>query len=136
MKLGVPATNVVTVFLSDPNFETVLATPYDLTSIAVPQKSQEGITIFYTPEAQKTKAADNQSLNSWYGYKAQPWPAATWTEMYRFEKDDVAVGLIYSAPATGSSRWIDEKKTLKFGYYSLAGASILSLVAGITALMF
>ena len=36
MKLGVPATNVVTVFLSDPNFETVLATPYDLTSIAVP----------------------------------------------------------------------------------------------------
>ena len=51
MKLGVPATTVVTVFLSDPNFETVLATPYDLTSIAVPQKSQEGITIFYTPEA-------------------------------------------------------------------------------------
>jgi len=56
--------------------------------------------------------------------------------MYRFEKDDLAVGLIYSAPAEGSKRWIDEKKTLNFGYYSLAGASILSLVAGISALMF
>ena len=75
-------------------------------------------------------------MDSWYGYKAQPWPAATWTEMYRFEKDDLAVGLIYSAPAEGSKRWIDEKKTLNFGYYSLAGASILSLVAGISALMF
>ena len=38
MKLGVPATSVVTVYLTDPNFETVLATPYDLTSIPVPQK--------------------------------------------------------------------------------------------------
>ena len=45
----------------------------------------------------------------WDGYKAQPWPAAAWSEMYRFEKEDKAVGLIYDPAATGSARWIDEE---------------------------
>ena len=84
---------MVTVFLSDPNFETVLATPYDLTSIAAPQKSHVGITIFYVPTALQS-LANNNTLDAWTGFKAQPWPAASWTEMYRFEKDDKATGMI------------------------------------------
>jgi len=88
------------------------------------------------PPSEKTTASNGNSLDSWTGYKAQPWPAATWTEAYRFEKDDKAVGLIYNAPATGNARWIDEQMTLKFGYHSLTGATILSLVAGISVLYF
>uniref|UniRef100_A0A7S3MNS6 Uncharacterized protein n=1 Tax=Favella ehrenbergii TaxID=182087 RepID=A0A7S3MNS6_9SPIT len=135
MKLSSTQKEVVTVFLTDANFETVLATPYDLTSIAAPQKSQIGITIFYVPTSQQN-AASNDSLNSWTGYKSQPWPAASWTEMYRFEKDDKATGLIYNAPATGASKWLDESKTLKGAFNALTGATLLSLVAGICAISF
>ena len=42
-------------FLTDANFETVLATPYDLTSIAEPQKKQTGITVFYVPDSATLK---------------------------------------------------------------------------------
>ena len=58
-------------------------------------------------------------MDSWHGFKAQPWPAASWTEMYRFEKDDKATGLIYNAPVSGAKRWLDETKTLKLAYSSL-----------------
>ena len=90
-------------------FETVLATPYDLTSIAVPQNAHIGITTFYAVK----DASDSAKWDSWVAYKAQPWPAASWTEMYRFEKGDKATGLIYNAPAVGSAKWIDETEVLK-----------------------
>jgi len=113
-------------------FETVLATPYDLTSIAVPQNAQEGITTFYAKEDASTIV----KWNKWVAYKAQPWPAASWTEMYRFEKGDKATGLIYNAPAVGSAKWIDETKVLKQAFNALHGAGLLSLVLGISAYAF
>ena len=56
--------------------------------------------------------------------------------MYRFEKDDKATGLIYNQPATGSAKWLDETKTLAFAYNSVAGSTILALLAGVTVLAF
>ena len=54
--------------------------------------------------------------------------------MYRFEKDDKATGLIYNAPASGSSKWIDETKTLLGAFDALRNASMLAAVFGIMAL--
>ena len=56
--------------------------------------------------------------------------------MYRFEKDDKAVGLIYNSPATGSNKWIDEQMILKSAFNSLQGAAIATLVVGIAAVSF
>ena len=81
-------------------------------------KAHTGITTFYVPAALTTSSGGSK-IDSWTGFKAQPWPAATWTEMYRFEKGDKATGMIYSSPATGAARWLDEKKTLNTAYNSL-----------------
>ena len=126
---------MTTVFLTDAMFETVLATPYDLTSIATPQKAQAGITTFYVPDPSSADKTGTK-WDKWSGYKAQPWPAASFTEMYRFEMGDKAVGLIYNAPASGSAKWIDESKVLLGAYNALKGASLVTFLVGITAVAF
>jgi len=58
--------------------------------------------------------------------------------MYRFEKGDEATGLIFNNAGadTALDKWMDERKTLNFAFNSLSGATIASLILGITALAF
>ena len=59
---------VETYFLTEANFETVLSSPYDLSSISVPAAQYEGITIFHIDETDST-ATDTTNYNYWTGYK-------------------------------------------------------------------
>ena len=130
VKLAANQSSVTTVFLTEAMFETVLATPYDLTSITTPQNAHEGITTFFVV----SKGVTSNLWDSWYAYKAQPWPAASWSEMYRFEKGDKATGLIYNSPADGSAKWLDETKTLVGAYDAIRNASMFTAVFGLLAM--
>ena len=39
--------------------------------------------------------------------------------MYRFEKDDKAVGLIYNSDGSNAGKWIDEEMTLNGAFLGL-----------------
>jgi len=80
-------------------------------------------------------AAAGSKPNSWIGYKAQPWPAASWAEKYRFEKGDKAIGYIYNKPATNNAKWIDEIKTLASAFNALAGGSAVAIAATVASLL-
>ena len=56
---------VETYFLTEANFETVLSSPYDLSSISVPAAQYEGITIFHIDSS----GTDETNYNYWTGYK-------------------------------------------------------------------
>lgn len=47
-----------------------------------------GIESFYFPSV-------SSPYQSWTGIKAQPWPAAAWTDKFRFEGTESARGYIY-----------------------------------------
>lgn len=71
------------------------------------------------------------SPNKWEATKLQPWPAAAWSEMYRFEKDDEAIGYVHNQLGTSNAlRWKDEKKALNFGlsFVSLSLGMVGSLI--------
>ena len=53
------------------------------------------------------------------GTKLQPWPNSSWAEMYRFEKGDKAVGLIYNNDGSNSAKSIDEQMTLEHAFLGL-----------------
>ena len=89
-------TSVDTYYLSESQFSTVLSSPYDLSTILAPGTQYEGLTTFSITNAYPDTVSDYR-YSSWDGYKAQPWPAATYSEMYRFEKDDKAMGYIYDS---------------------------------------
>ena len=61
---------------------------------------------------------------SWDGYKVQPWPAASYSEMYRFQKDDYAMGYIYNSNGADAKKWIDELVKLKGAFSGLSTAGI------------
>lgn len=63
----------------------------------------------------------------------QPWPAAAFTESYRFEKGDKATGYIYNYAAIEAKRWLDETKVLN---EALLGATLLSVGATVASLLF
>ena len=44
--------------------------------------------------------------------------------MYRFEKDDLAAGLIYNSDGSNSKKWIDEILTLKFAVGGMETATL------------
>jgi len=134
MKLNSLQTDVISLFLTNAQFETVLATPYDLTSISTVQKAYEGITTFSI--SNKSLNAVGQKLDSWVGTKVQPWPAASYTEMYRFEKGSKATGYIYNYVGIDSKRWLDETKILNEAVRAFVGASLLSLGTAIGTLLF
>ncbi len=124
--------NVETKYLNDQNFEVSTSSPYEVQQTTI-QNAYTGINTFKADSLVK----NNGKVDSWYGYKAQPWPAAAYTEMYRFEKDVKAIGYIYNKPAIGNKKWIDEIMILKGAFDSLmGGASTLALVAGISSLLF
>ena len=61
----------------------------------------------------------------------QPWPAAGWSEKFRFEKGNKAVGYVHNAlGADNKEKWIDETKSLNGALYSI-GMSL----AGIASLI-
>ena len=78
----------------------MLADPYDLSSMAQPSSTYVGITTFYTVDESTTG-----TYYKWSGYKAQPWPAPSWEDMYRFEKGEEAIGYIYDSGATSANKW-------------------------------
>ena len=123
--------DVETKYLNDPNFEVSTSSPYEVQQTTI-QNAYTGINTF------KIAVTKNEGKpDSWYGLKAQPWPAAAYTEMYRFEKDVKAIGYIYNKPAIGNKKWIDEIKVLKSAFDGLiGGASTLALVAGISSMLF
>ena len=68
-----------TYFLTDANFDTVLSS-YDFSTMTAVTDDYPGITTFKT----------EQVAGAWgnvYGFKLQPWPAAAYSESYRFVKD-------------------------------------------------
>ena len=93
-------------YLTEANFQTVLADPYDLSSIEVPTDQAEGITTFHIDDVTDTATYD--PYITFYATKVQPWPNSSWAEMYRFEKGDRANGLIYNNEGSNADKWIDE----------------------------
>ena len=67
-----------------------------------PSSTYVGITTFYTNDETDVSVG---TFYVWSGYKTQPWPAASWEDMYRFEKGDLATGYVYDYGATDSAKW-------------------------------
>ena len=67
-----------------------------------PESTYVGITTFYIND--ETDASVG-TFYVWSGYKAQPWPADSWEDMYRFEKGDKATGYVYDYEATDAAKW-------------------------------
>ena len=65
MTLNSTKDGVDTYFLTEANFETVLSSPYDLSSVSAPSAQYVGITVFYIDSA----ATDETEYNYWTGYK-------------------------------------------------------------------
>ena len=62
--------DVDTYYLTQANFETVLTSPYDLSSMEVPTDKYSGITIFYIEDAtSKTEKDANRPFKRFYGTK-------------------------------------------------------------------
>ena len=122
--------SVNTYFLDEASdWAQVLASPYDLSSMAVPSSTYVGITTFYIVDE-----SSSGTLYTWSGYKAQPWPAASWDDMYRFEKGDLATGYIYDPGQTDSAKWqIETTRTLAGAVEKLSNltltASMLTFLA-------
>ena len=96
-------------YLTQANFETVLADPYDLSSIEVPTEKYIGITVFHiTDNTDASEISAARPFKQFTAKKLQPWPNSSWAEMYRFEKGDKAVGLIYNNDGSNADHWIDE----------------------------
>ena len=55
MTVNSASDDIDTYFLTDANFETVLADPYDLSSIEEPDDKYAGITLFYITETLDAK---------------------------------------------------------------------------------
>lgn len=129
-------TSIETKFLTDANFAVSTASPYEITQTSI-QKAYSGITTFYVPDATISYPLPGTPAkpNSWIGYKAQPWPAASWAEKYRFEKGDDAAGYIYNKPATNNAKWIDEIKELQSAFNALAGGSTVVIAATVASLL-
>lgn len=71
---------------------------------------------------------DTTNGDWWYARKLQPWPAAAWSEKFRFEKGDKAIGYVHNKLGTNNAdRWKDEMKTLNF---SLTSASLSLATVG------
>jgi hypothetical protein len=94
--------------LTDANFVTILSDPYVMTDISDVSSGYEGITTFHIVTAE----SDYTDFNYWVGIKAQPWPAAAWSESFRFEKGDKATGYIFNKNGSGADKWYDETMTL------------------------
>ena len=123
MTLASGVLGVDTYYLSESNFATVLTSPYDLNTINALGTQYEGITTFSVTNVSPATTGDDR-YGSWDGYKAQPWPAATYSEMYRFENGDKAMGYIYNSVGTKAARWVDELVTLKGAFHGLSTVSI------------
>ena len=123
--------DVETYYLTEANFQTVLADPYDLSSIEAPTDKYTGITIFYvedkTDDVEAGEIAAGRPFKTFEGYKVQPWPNSSWAEMYRFEKGDDAVGLIYNSDGTNAGKWIDEQRTLNSAMASFEALAATAL---------
>ena len=112
--------DIDSLYLTEANFQTVLADPYDLTSIEEPTKKYAGISIFYiTDNTTQTEIDASRPFQQFTGKKLQPWPNSSWAEMYRFEKGDKAIGLIYNSDGSNSAKWIDEEMVLNSAFLGL-----------------
>ncbi len=125
--------NIETKYLNDQNFEVSTSSPYEIAQTTI-QNAYSGINIFKIDTL--VHAESSTKPDSWYGSKAQPWPAAAYTESWRFEKGVKAMGYIYNKPANGNSKWNDEIKTLNSAYDALAQGSLVALVVGVTSILF
>jgi len=105
------AAGVDTYFLTDAEFETVDAysattdTIGGTSTVPVAADQYEGITTF-------TISDFTSGYHAFTGTKAQPWPDAAWSSMYRFEREHKAMGLIFYFTDATVPKWIDEEKTL------------------------
>ena len=107
-------------YLTEANFQTVLADPYDLSSIEVPTDKYTGITVFHiTDNTTQSEIDAGRPYQQFTGKKIQPWPNSSWAEMYRFELGDKAVGLIYNNDGSNAGKWIDEEMTLNGAFLGL-----------------
>lgn len=118
------STGVDSYFLTDAQFNTVIASG-EPSSVSQPTNQYVGITTFKT-------SGNDATYNYWYGQKIQPWPAAAWSEMYRFEKGDKARGYIFNklGGTILKNMWLDEVKSL---LGSVSGMSTISAVAATIA---
>ena len=124
--------DVDTYYLTDNEFELIDAytatTDRVSTNSVAPDDTEKytGITVFHI-------SGNDAAFNKWTGTKAQPWPDAAFSEMYRFEKDDDAMGMILYH-TDSAAKWIDEQKTLASALYGLETAVSMA-VTGLTYLM-
>lgn len=79
---------------------------------------------------------DGDNYNFFTGYKQQPWPAASWSEMYRFEKGDKATGYIYNKNGSNSAKWIDETKTLNWAVAAFSPSAVVTVFALLASTMY
>jgi len=114
-----------TYFLTETNFENVVGGE-DLSTQTSVTDVYYGITAFYIQRIDSTDVENDfssyasssnggtEDWNTWVAIKFQPWPAAAWSEMYRFEKGDSATGYVYDLNgAANNDKWYDETMTLK-----------------------
>ena len=127
-----------TYFLTETNFENVVGGD-DLSTQTAVSDTYDGITTFYIDKvdgddvsgdpAGNHASADGNNYDTWEAIKFQPWPAAAWSEMYRFESGDKATGYIYDKNgANTNDKWYDETKTLTGATTLTAGLAATVLV--------
>ena len=86
-----------------------------------PSSTYVGITTFYVVDETDSGVG---TLYTWSGYKVQPWPAASYEDAYRFEKDDLATGYVYDYGATDSAKWSNQwSRTLAGAMSGLASSA-------------
>ena len=93
--------DVDTYYVENSQFTTILETPYSLDDLEVPDDLYTGITVFYISNS-------GTNMKTFTGTKVQPWPAAGWDSMFRFESGDKATGLVYDWQIGLSSQGADE----------------------------
>ena len=85
MMLNANSDGIETYFVTDDEFIDILST-YTLDTIAKVPDPYEGITTFKLISNGDNSALTDANLENFYTcYKAQPWPAESYSKMYRFD---------------------------------------------------
>lgn len=124
--------NPKTYRLTEDNFESMTGT----TSVVFTDEMlQSGDTTTYGFIAFNCENADQDTMTNCR--KLQYWPAASWANGFRFQKDDEVLGYVLDNNVSNtdvSTKWMDERQIL-LNANSLFMATSVAVVSGIAMLM-
>lgn len=119
--------------MTDTEFYDVVYSDTTLDQISTVTTGESGITMFKAEVS--TIEVNTSSPNVWHATKLQPWPAAAWSDMYRFEKGDEAVGYVHNKLGSSNKlRWKDERMALNSSLSSVS-LSLVALIGSAVSLL-